>query len=816
MEFWLFVIIVLLIVILYMQSERFGRINSEINAVKKRLDLLLEKKKESSPAGDTARAPSLAKSEDEPVRSDTLSAESIPAPISIEKEKEKADNPSIVVPELVTSMWEETSSDIEPEAKEPMPEITAVMPEPLIADVPVSPSVSEQPESPKRGSAVPAAKRKKNMNYEKFIGENLFGKIGILVLVVGIGLFVKYAIDKDWINETMRTVLGFVAGSVLLFIAERVREKYRTFSSLLAGGAFAVFYLTVAIAFHYYHLFSQTAAFVILVCITLLMSVLALLYDRRELAIISLIGGFLAPFLVSSGEGNYIVLFTYLSILNLGMFGLSLYKKWAELPAISFVATYLVFAVYVLTGFAFGAAPADAVTVMARNLLAFSTLFYFIFLLPVLTILKNDGKKLNRFLLSVIVANNFIYLAFGTLFLNDMSLPFKATGLFTLFIAVVNLVLVVWLRKSKQDYNFLIYTMLGLVLTFVSLTVPIQLEGNYITLFWASEMVLLLWLYVKSGIRVYETFSVILVGLTLVSYLMDVEHQITGLPPTGTIFMNSLFATGLFTGLAAGVYALLISRFRRSLDAARYLKYTPWNAAMLIAAVVVMYYTFMIEFYHYLSPAISYKVMHLFTSGCILALCYGFKRRFPVKEFGFYYCLGIGVNVILYGICVWAELTDPAGLESGGLLPLLLPWLTTVVVIASLVYVGRLYSRNHATDTRFVVYISVLSTICWLAVVRLFLRQLGLPDEFNAGFSIALAMAGFVQMSVGMRLHRKSLRMVSLVTLGLVLVKLVLVDLWAMPTVGKILIFILLGVILLVLSFLYQKLKNVLFKDDNE
>lgn len=814
MEFWLFAIIVLLVVILYMQSERFAKINSEINAVKKRLDLLLEKKKESSPAEDTNRTPSLVKPVAVPAKSASAPAESIPAPVP--KEKEKADNPSVVIPEALLSMWEETSSDTKPEAEEPMPEMAAVMPEPLVADVAVSPSVSEQPESPKRTSAEFTVKRKKNMNYEKFIGENLFGKIGILVLVVGIGLFVKYAIDKDWINETMRTVLGFVAGSILLFIAERVREKYRTFSSLLAGGAFAVFYLTVAIAYHYYHLFSQTAAFVILVCITVLMSVLALLYDRRELAIISLIGGFVAPFLVSSGEGNYIVLFTYLTILNLGMFGLSLYKKWAELPAISFVATYLVFAIYVVTGFAFGAAPAESATIMARNLLAFSTLFYFIFLLPVLAILKNDGKKLNRFLLSVIVANNFIYLAFGTLFLNGMSLPFKATGLFTLFIAVVNLVLVVWLRKSKQDYNFLIYTMLGLVLTFVSLTVPIQLEGNYITLFWASEMVLLLWLYVKSGIRVYETFSVILAGLTLVSYLMDVEHQITGLRPAGTIFMNSLFATGLFTGLAAGGYAFLIAKYRDSFDAARYLKYTPWNATMLIAAVVILYYTFMIEFYHYLSPAISYKMMHLFTSGCILTLCYGFKRRFPVQEFGFYYCLGIGVNVILYAVCVWAELTDPAGFEPTGLLPLLLPWLTTVVVIADLVYVGRLYSRSHVADTRFVVYLSVLSTICWLAVVRLFLRQLGLPDEFNAGFSIALAMAGFVQMSVGMRLHRKSLRMVSLVTLGLVLVKLVLIDLWAMPTVGKILIFILLGVILLVLSFLYQKLKNVLFKDDHE
>ena len=55
----------------------------------------------------------------------------------------------------------------------------------------------------------PSVRKQKKVNYEKFIGENLFGKIGILVFVIGVGFFVKYAIDKDWINETLRTVLGF-------------------------------------------------------------------------------------------------------------------------------------------------------------------------------------------------------------------------------------------------------------------------------------------------------------------------------------------------------------------------------------------------------------------------------------------------------------------------------------------------------------------------------------------------------------------------------------------------------------------------------
>ena len=131
-----------------------------------------------------------------------------------------------------------------------------------------------------------------------------------------------------------------------------------------------------------------------------------------------------------------------------------------------------------------------------------------------------------------------------------MELAFKSEGLLSLFIAIINLVLVIWLRMSKKDYKFLIYAMLGLVLTFVSITIPIQLDGNYITLFWAAEMVLLLWLYVKSKIWIYERATLVLMGLTLISYLMDVSAVILSSSSSDTVFLNSSFATSLFVGLA--------------------------------------------------------------------------------------------------------------------------------------------------------------------------------------------------------------------------------------------------------------------------
>mgnify|MGYP002550683242 FL=1 len=774
---------VLFFVLLQKFESRFGKVDKELGEIKKRMDDLLKAQEK------MASGPVRAK---EDVTAETLDNTDILPYVT----EELPDS-------TVTALKEEKA--VEEKAVEGIQPIMAeTTPQKLNASLEKeSAEATLQETSPEAPLEIPSVSKRKQVNYEKFIGENLFGKIGILVFVIGVGFFVKYAIDKDWINETLRTVLGFLTGSALLVVAERLQKKYRTFSSLLAGGAFAVFYLTVAIAFHFYHLFPQTVAFTILIAITLFMSILSILYDRRELAIISLVGGFLAPFLVSTGNGNYLVLFTYMSILNLGMFGLSIYMKWGELPVIAFVFTYVVMGIFLLTGFTTGS------THISVHLFIFATLFYFIFLLPILSILRIEAVKKNRGLLLVIITNNFIYLLLGILFLRNMGLPFKSEGLLSLLIAIINLVLVIWLRMSKKDYKFLIYAMLGLVLTFVSITIPIQLDGNYITLFWAAEMVLLLWLYVKSKIGVYERATQVLMGLTLVSYLMDIYNVLMTSSSSETIFLNSSFATSLFVGLATGAFALLMGRYRSLFTEARYLRYTPWNSIMLLAAAI-LYYTFMAEFALHLAGATRSGMMLAFTSAAIFILSYAFKKRFPIKQYTIPYLTAMGMNVLIYAINIWGDQWVYTSLT-----PALLRWFAAAFVIANLYYVARQYYTLIGLKTPFTVYLNVLALFLWLTMARSFLLQAGVED-FDAGFSVSLSIAGFIQMALGMRLHQKVLRIISLSTFGIVLLKLILKDLWAMPTIGKIIVFIILGLILLILSFLYQKLKDVLFKNDED
>ena len=776
---------VLFFVLLQKFESRFGKVDKELGEIKKRMDDLLKAQEK------MASGPVRAK---EDVTAETLDNTDILPYVT----EELPDS-------TVTALKEEKA--VEEKAVEGIQPIMAeTTPQKLNASLEKeSAEATLQETSPEAPFEILSASKRKQVNYEKFIGENLFGKIGILVFVIGVGFFVKYAIDKDWINETLRTVLGFLTGSALLVVAERLQKKYRTFSSLLAGGAFAVFYLTVAIAFHFYHLFPQTVAFTILIAITLFMSILSILYDRRELAIISLVGGFLAPFLVSTGNGNYLVLFTYMSILNLGMFGLSIYMKWGELPVIAFVFTYVVMGIFLLTGFTTGS------THISVHLFIFATLFYFIFLLPILSILRVEAVKKNRGLLLVIITNNFIYLLLGILFLRNMGLPFKSEGLLSLLIAIINLVLVIWLRMSKKDYKFLIYAMLGLVLTFVSITIPIQLDGNYITLFWAAEMVLLLWLYVKSKIGVYERATQVLMGLTLVSYLMDIynvvmhEHH-----AVSTIFLNSSFATSLFVGLAMGAFALLMGYYRPFFSTARQLEYGFWNPFMLFVSVAILYYTFMMEFHLHFEGATRSGAMFLFTAIAISSVCYSFRKRFPITQCLTFYMLAIGINTLVYIINIWGDQW-----ENMAFVPVVLRWFTAAFVIANICYVARQYYLLIGIKSRFTIYLNILVTLLWVTMVRSFLWQVGV-DDFSAGLSLSLSIAGFVQMGLGMRLHQKVMRMISLSTFGIVLLKLVFDDLWAMPTIGKIIVFIILGLILLILSFLYQKLKDVLFKNDED
>ena len=641
-------------------------------------------------------------------------------------------------------------------------------------------------------------------NFEKYIGENLFGKIGILIFIIGIGFFVKYAIDQNWINETARTLMGYAVGAGMLVLAERLHKRYHTFSSLLAGGAFGIYYLITAIAFHYYALFSHTIAFVILCVTTIFMSAVSVLYDRKELAVTALIGGFIAPFIISTDSSSIISLQIYITILNIGMFCLAMYKKWAILPMVSFAFTYIIlWGTTALGSFS----DSEAVTTYP-TLFAFATLFYVIFLLPVVFILRTQyGENTRLGLLGIITANSFMYLIYGDFLLQHFEASSDTTAYLAFFIAAVNLAIHLYLRFRVEGQDTLRNLMLGLAVTFASMGIPILFSAANVLMVWAAESVLLLWLFTKEKNRIYELASAVLLLLTLgaLAYYRTTD---TFIHDTGdSLFFNGAFFVTTFVSIAYYVVAVIM-QFNKELfsDTKRLIAYTPCNAIAYALGFSILFLAFRDNFHFHLEQPISEYASLLTANIMLLGGALILRKRFEISENKLAYEISLYLAGILFAMTVW-NYTAPEGL--------LLRWLMALVTIAYMAYCMRgqllVTSNQRNLHTEY----SIISTLMWLTLTRLLLITFN-EVNFSTAFSLSLGIAAFILMCIGMRYHSKEIRIVSLAEFGIVIGKLILNDVWAMPALGKIIVFISLGAILLILSFLYQKLKDALFNEKEQ
>lgn len=641
-------------------------------------------------------------------------------------------------------------------------------------------------------------------NFEKYIGENLFGKIGILIFIIGIGFFVKYAIDQNWINETARTLMGYAVGAGMLVLAERLHKRYHTFSSLLAGGAFGIYYLITAIAFHYYALFSHTIAFMILCVTTIFMSAVSVLYDRKELAVTALVGGFIAPFIISTDSSSIISLQIYITILNIGMFCLAMYKKWAILPMVSFAFTYIIlWGTTALGSFS----DSEAVTTYP-TLFAFATLFYVIFLLPVVFILRTQyGENTRLGLLGIITANSFMYLIYGDFLLQHFEASSDTTAYLAFFIAAVNLVIHLYLRFRVEGQDTLRNLMLGLAVTFASMGIPILFNAANVLMVWAAESVLLLWLFTKEKNRIYELASAVLLLLTLgaLAYYRTTD---TFIHDTGdSLFFNGAFFVTTFVSIAYYVVAVIM-QFNKELfsDTKRLIAYTPCNAIAYALGFSILFLAFRDNFHFHLEQPISEYASLLTANIMFLGGALILRKRFEISKNKLAYEISLYLAGILFAMTVW-NYTDPEGL--------LLRWLMALVTIAYMAYCMRgqllVTSNQRNLHTEY----SIISTLMWLTLTRLLLITFN-EVNFSTAFSLSLGIAAFILMCIGMRYHSKEIRIVSLAEFGIVIGKLILNDVWAMPSLGKIIVFISLGAILLILSFLYQKLKDALFNEEEQ
>ena len=230
-----------------------------------------------------------------------------------------------------------------PPAAEPVPETPPAAAEP--------PDAVRAPDAlPPPASAAPQPRGKlKRIDWEQWVGVRGAAVLGACVLGLAGILFLQYSIERGLLSPEIRVALSSLLGAAAVAGSEWLRKKnYSRQADAMAGGGIVVLYAAAWAAHVLYGLIGDSVSFVLMALITLLCGYLS--WRRRALstALLGLIGGFLTPLLLSTGQDRPITLFAYLLILNIGLYAAARARDWPLLSALAMAATVFYQTVWIL------------------------------------------------------------------------------------------------------------------------------------------------------------------------------------------------------------------------------------------------------------------------------------------------------------------------------------------------------------------------------------------------------------------------------------------------------------------------------------
>lgn len=670
---------------------------------------------------------------------------------------------------------------------------------------------------------------KQPTNWERFIGENLFGKIGIVIIIIGVFIGVKYSIQHNLISPAMRLVLGYLMGIGLFVTGAMLKKKYESFSAILVSGAMTIFYFVTFIAYAVFGYFPQSLAFVLMFLFTAFTVLASLSYNQVVIAIIGLVGGYAVPFLLSNNSGQVEILFAYTAIINIGVLILSFYKQWRSLYISALFLTWLL----LFSTWASAYQYDDFVPYFVFNLVTFLTFYVAFIAQKIHRVQELEAVDVLLFLFS-----SLSFYAMGVWLISDYY-PNNRTfvAMFTLLNAVFHFLVGYYFHLKKTPSQALKYLVLVLALSFATLVIPIQFKGTWITIFWIAEAALLFGFGRTKKMPVYERISYAVVILATFSLLIDWgkgSYSIFDMEDASayiTPFANSLFITGLLYSVAVGAMAYINDKYKETGTLNKVLSFL-FN----IFSVLILYCTFYREisvfcdmralhqdpeiYSHYeaYQDLNTFKgVWHIIYSVLFIS-AYSFLNVKYLKN-KLLAELQISLNFLLLtifmtlGLYYFSELRERYMEEAqeGGQLSLWFLNIRYVGLLSLLILGNSIYALSKflefKTGARRVLEMLLHLVILWVASSELLHWTDIYESVANYKLGLTILWGGYAILLVvlGIFKRKKYQRISGIILVGFTLLKLFFYDTTHLDTLHKTIVFVLLGVLLLVASFLYNK-----------
>jgi uncharacterized membrane protein len=366
----------------------------------------------------------------------------------------------------------------------PEPVASASAPEPAVAPAEAAAATSIR-DAVAHAAVSPGPAPPPRLDLEQRIGARWATWVGVVAILFAASFAVKWSIENNLIGPRARLGLGLAAGIVFL-LAGLVLHRRRDVPYLsegLAGLGLGLCYLSLYAGYAYYELLRVGSAFGLMFVVTVLGTMVAVVSERQVTAVLALLGGLLTPVLLASDQPNERVLMGYLVVLDFLVLAIARFRTWSALNRLAWAGTVLLLVP------TFTRQP-EAEAPVAR--LALLTALFVLFLLTPLAREWSQGRRHRAVDLLIVAgtAAGYFLAVYVTL---EAWRPILEAPVAMALAILYTIVAAIYRRRVPGD-EATVGVLIGVACVFVTLAIPLALKGPWITLAWAAEGAVLLWL----------------------------------------------------------------------------------------------------------------------------------------------------------------------------------------------------------------------------------------------------------------------------------------------------------------------------------